>query len=264
MPHLLLQVTGGYASNRTALQSESWTCTTRLVLNTGNIDDIATLPTWVASSADEINIQTGFTTESNWNVKSGIDTFSPTDFLDNEATAAWTALLGATGFFPSAVLLYRMNLYPVGTNGKVMEIDGLPGAKAVAEKNFDQGSELKGTSSGAMTPPDVSYALSWQTKRSDGRGRGRMYSPPPVLAVMGTDANDGVLDPAKQQVLLDAGVAYIQAMDGTSGAWGYKPAVIGSPWTNYSAIKAVRVGRNPDTQRRRTRQVSESYLSSQV
>ena len=258
MSHLLLQASGGY--NVGELQAESWTCTTRLALVLGGaVDPVAGLPSWSANTADEDQPATGRVTTSNWNVGSSGNTFSPTDYLVNEAEVAWKSIFAALGTEISAMCVLRsLKLYPIGSNGKTQDA-GAPGVKAVASSEFeDSYTGLTGNTSKA-NPLTVSSVLSWQTPVSGGKGRGRMYLP-----AVSTSVANGVWPTAAQTKFLAAGVGFIQKLTTNAAGISVAPIVTGHPWTHYGRITSVKSGRVPDTQRRRDAQIQEMHMVGKV
>lgn len=255
MPHLLLQASGKYRDP--SLEAESWTCTARIALVFGGgVDDVAPLPTWSPQDATESTIDPGRVTDSNYNISDGGNTFSPTDFLHDQGEAAWKAIfLAATGI-ASQAWIHKLALYPIGTNGLTMETS--PGVKAVAasvyESTYAGMSGSNGNSNGPMT---VSTCVSWQSRISGKRGRGRMYLPYYVAGV-----SLGLFHPTDQANVATAGVDFGAGLE-LNNVGGISTALIvtGHPWTSYGRVTQVRSGRVPDTQRRRDAQLQEQYVS---
>lgn len=263
--HLLLTATGGYNANLTALQNESWTCTTRLALVNGSVDPIAALPDLNVNAADNTVINTGYVVSSNYDIGGTGGSFDPVSFLENEAVTAWTGLLAGIPVSDQTEL-WALTCYVIDGTGKVAPVSGLTGSKAKAQLAFADGYQLKGVGTQDMTSADVSMCLSWSTQRADGHGRGRMYLPGLSRDVMGTASEEGTFNSSVVSASAPIASTFISDLAGSSGlgAFNWRPAVIGKPWTDYAYITAARVGRNPDVQRRRTRQVTEEYVSSSV
>jgi len=263
---------GVWSPSWTELAQEEWICTTRLALVFGGeVDAVADLPSWEPSGAEELIVDPFYLAESNFNLTDGLGggtTFSPVDFLAGEAISAWQAIYSGISQIANGCFLDSITLHPVGADGKVQGVDGDPDTKAKATIQVDAPSmNLVGLSTQPALPPDVACAFSWDTLRTTRRGRGRMYLAGLTSAAMGATSKSGVFSDGFTDAALAAGIAYINALTGSVGVGGpggtnFAPIVTGKPWARYSRIQGVRVGQNPDTQRRRTRQVAEKYKSA--
>ena len=259
MAHLLLQASGRYTPPE--LQAESWTCTARVALVFGSIDDTGTLPTWSASAADEHTSVTDREVRSNYNISDGANTFSPTDYLEQQGEIAWVNLFAAAASNISFhAEIAELALYPIGSTGHVMEA-GAAGTKAVARAVYEHGYPgVRGASVNQLgNPLTVSSCVSWQTKLVGRKGRGRMFLPGVI-----SDCDNGTWAPADQAEFLDAGVAFANSLKLSAAGYNASLIVTGHPWTEYGKVMSVRSGRVPDTQRRRDAQLQEQYLVGPV
>jgi hypothetical protein len=246
--HLYLVARGGYTDSD--YNQEGWQCGIRLWVDTSIPDDEGSLPTtgdFHAHTAGDSG--GGLHTETNWEwtTLTG-DVISPIDYLQDQAAPAWSDFMAAV-VVSSKVYLAELRLYPMQGNGLAFE-----SRRAVV--TYD--TPVAGGRSGDMVPSEVSLAVSWRTSRPGPRGRGRIFLPPTTTSGV---AADGLVLGTMQGDAADAAQALLEGLafdavspDGTH----VRPAVIGSPWTNYAVITSLSVGSVFDAQRRRRRQLVET------
>lgn len=266
MTHLLLQASGKWRHDQADLQGEVWVCTTRLVVNTGTIDDLGDLPTFVARAAQEEEIGATASATSNWNLSENGAVFSPVDYLGGEALTAWSGFLATAPALSNLLRLTQLALYPVGPNMRAQDVDDVPKNPAVAHFSTYEGEDIAPPGTGTLMPVDVACCLSWGTNRNSARGRGRMYVPGIETAAMGTSTKQGRFSDAFVGGMATAGAQFINDLtaSGIGQAWEVKPAVVSSRQPIYSLIRSVRVGQEPDTQRRRGNRNAEKYVVEMV
>lgn len=262
--HLLLTAIGGYTSTAAQFTEETWQIGIRHALVfSGSVDPVAALPTNVHVTAASINRdETNWTITGNWLADNGSTTqFHGDDYLNDVAGPAFATWMATSNCFSSRVQLRELRLYPVGTNGK-----------AVPAPPYAQGSPITlhwktpvgGGNSGAAVPPQLSVVASHLTQQVGRKGRGRAFLPP----VTATSLNEGGLSSSVASALLNAQATLLGdlAVDSGVGPWSAstRPSIIGAPWNSYAVINTVRVGNVIDTQRRRRRSASETFVSSAV
>ncbi len=260
MTHLLCVASGSYGA--ASLQVERWSCTTRVVATGASIDDVAALPdhgadpdTLTINEADRIG-------GSNFKFDIAGDMFNPLDFITNEFETAWKALFLRNTYFSNQVFLDRLQIYPIGSDGKVQDVVGQAGVKAKAQVDYTLYPGFQGAGLGATLPLSNSLALSWGTRVTGRKGRGRMYLP----VFIAESLTEAVFNPLRVTDAVLGGQEYLAALTIDSGAsiWRTRPAIIGHPWSDYAAIVSMRVGQAPDTQRRRDNNLPENYVGASI
>ena len=85
----------------------------------------------------------------------------------------------------------------------------------------------------------------------------------PAMSVGPLGGSDGLLTSAAAGHIAGTGKTLLNALKvGSFGVTAVvRPVVIGSPWTTYFRITQTRVGNVVDSQRRRRRQITETYES---
>jgi hypothetical protein len=249
--HLYLVVGGAYEDSSDS--PEAWQFGIRLALVFGSVDDHGTLPTnWDVTDT----LDSG--TDGNWDVVQQFavdgpltETFNPRSYLADYVEPTLEAFFG-TGTTSAQVKLKTLKLSPINDSGHVIE-----SRTTLATANTD----IHGDAGGSIMPLQCSVCASWETPVVGRKGRGRIYLPPVVVGVLGSH---GRLDPSwvgdaatNVKALLE-GLSYSGVGAGTAHV---RPIVTGAPWTDYGMITEVRVGDLVDTQRRRRRQLVETYTS---
>jgi hypothetical protein len=175
--------------------------------------------------------------------------------MHDYAVPSWVTFVESDAF-SSQVTLEFLKASPIKENGRV---DGLRTATAVTTDDHH------GTSGGGILPLQVSSCASWQTQRLGRRGRGRIYLPALAKDSYGDHGrltSTAIGDIKDGAVALLGGLAYT----GTGGGFSVhvRPIVTGDPYTEYGIITEVKVGDVPDTQRRRRRNLEETYSTASV
>jgi len=238
----------------TLLENEDWQFGIRFILNNGSIDDIGVLPTVDISEGNTSRSETDWDINTGWTATSGLATFNPDDWLNDQVLPAiganWPDLIDS-----SHCSLRTVTVYPIDHTGHVTD-----GRSCVATLH----APATGVSGSSLLPIENAVVVSTRTNRLGPRGRGRFYTPGVVVA--STDGS-GVLDTTHAQNVADAAAAMLVGMayDGSGLAtFSVKPIVTGSPWSAYAVIDNVDVGTVVDTQRRRRRQLVETRFPSAV
>jgi len=262
--HLRLQIQGDYTST-SALGGEVWACNIRLALvMPGSVDDIGTFPsTWSVASEFASHTETDWDTTTTYKITSGLSTFEPTDYLNDQvmpAIAAWMATSNHHGIAKcTGVSLYPCSA-PTGNS-----IGG-----NVATATFH--TPVAGGGSGSSLPLENSVVLSWQTHKIGARGKGRIYSPVGGTSILNSV---GVVESTHQASYLSEAVTLLEGLAYTAGVGGsganVRPVVTGpsstggaAPYAGYATIIGVRVGEVVDTQRRRRNKQPELYVAAPV
>lgn len=117
---------------------------------------------------------------------------------------------------------------------------------------------MNGSATTPSLPYEVSLALSLNTNwRGSSRFRGRLYLPPMAVEVMGPV---GQFDSSKvEPVGADFGSSVLGAVE---AATDYEAHVISQKYGTSAKITGVRVGKVPDSQRRRRRDRPEAYFQA--
>lgn len=260
--HLLMTATGDYTDS--GLASEAWMVTLRLCLVFGSpAPDIGTLPNdWDVVAQPVSRTESQWTISGNWKAVKGPSTFSPDDYLNDQAAPQWAAWMGAFPGLSSAARLRTIRLYPIGTNGRA--IPAPPYAVGTPmELNWTSGYPV-GSSSAQQLPLQIAGVVSHRTGQIGRRGRGRMFAP--ALTTAAVD-HDSLFTSSWQN-----SAANVQK--NSLAAWAFdatlpterhvRPIITGAPWTQYAVITSVQAGNVPDTQRRRRRQLVETKVTQAV
>jgi hypothetical protein len=210
----------------------------------------------VPFEVDPVNI---FRTETNWTIAqrwsakfSGSSSIDTGDWLNDQVAAT---LFGTV--FPrcsNKVQLHTIKASPIASDGSV--VGGMT-TLLTWTSSFTGGSE-----SGNPLPFENSVVASWNTPVIGPKGRGRIYWP--VMSASQLNS-DGRLDSTTQAGFLADVVSMLEGFVITGGVghseWAL-PIVTGGDYTKYGVITGVRVGDVIDTQRRRRRQLVETYVSA--
>ena len=257
--HLLLTVGGDYTDTENS--AEVWQNGWRLVLNDEGIDDVGTLPNSWSVVAQNVNrTETNWTITGNYRIDMGGGSFfNVDDYLNDQVAPAVDTWLGISGV-ADRVRARWAKVFPIGSTGK-----------AIPAPPYSQGTPMLlewtanyplGDDGANLLPLQNAAVVSHRTSQIGRRGRGRVFR-----AGLSTNANDlhGRIGSTYVTNLLNAEVAFLEAIAFNQllpSEIHTRPAVIGSPWTQYGVINQVRVGNRMDTQRRRRQQLDETYSSA--
>lgn len=254
--HAYLTIGGSY--NEAALNSEYWQTGIRIGLSNAEIPDVGAPSLYFTAAADALTrSETNWDASSNFLFDGGIVDIDPTDWLQDQiapAVQAWIETSAAN--ISDVVVVETLSLYAIGADGKVINTDVGP-AKATATANV----EINGTGSASPLPLECSHVASLRTANTTRRGRGRCYLP--VLAV-NSIGGDSLISTATATATANAFALMLTDMSLSLTDAYAAPIVIGDPWTTQFKIKSVRVGNVMDAQRRRRRQLDETYQSQDV
>jgi hypothetical protein len=250
--HLYLVVGGHYEDS--AESPEAWQFGIRLAAVFGSIDDIGTLPNnW------DVIPESGTHTNGNWDTTTQFSIAGPASatidvqsYMEDYVQPTMETFFG-TGTTSTQVKLDSLKISPIGSNGKVILSRTV---HSVAN------TDIHGDASGNLMPMQCSVVGSWRTGVVGRKGRGRIYLPPMPTSIMGAHGHldsAWVGDARTNLVTLLEGLGYTPTLGPFAGA--LRPIVTGAPWTDYGVITEVRVGDLVDTQRRRRRQMVETYTS---
>jgi len=243
---------GGYNDSE-----ETWQFGIRFVLvnSVGAPADSGTLPTFGVDSAAVSRTETDWTITSTWNADLGIaEEINVDDWLNDQLLPGASDFMAANNT-SGKVELRSIKVSPINASGLVVEDRTAIGTYVTPPT---------GIRSDHLLPLQTSAVVSWVTPRIGRRGRGRIYLPP---ATTGEVDGDGLYLDTRQAGTLAGAVAFLEAIaitpTGGGNHWAL-PIVTGAPWTSYGIIGGVRVGNVLDTQRRRRRQLVETYVSAGV
>lgn len=123
-------------------------------------------------------------------------------------------------------------------------------------------SPIAGTASN-QNAPEVALALTLRAPIIGRRGRGRMYIPA-LSSGTGVVGGDGTVASAFTTALLAAAATLITALEDGPGAEVYTPLVCVMSAGNTTAVRPsqIRVGNHFDVQKRRQRQIPETYTTT--
>jgi hypothetical protein len=246
LSHIYLVVHGSYNS----LAEEHWQYGIRFLLSdSGSAPATSgTLPLVNVDLVDESRTETDWTIRNRWKATSGLATFQPDDWLNDQVAPALVSHFGAHLW--GDVKVDGLKASPIGTDGKVVEL-----ATCVLDWTTAKPS---GDGSTNPLPTENTTAISLRTPRIGPRGRGRVYYP--VWSASVCDAQGRLADTPRTALLAEF-IAQLEGMSLSAGDWWVLPIVTGDPWTQYGEVTEVRVGNVIDTQRRRRRQEPETYIS---
>jgi predicted nucleic acid-binding Zn ribbon protein len=191
--------------------------------------------------------------QSNWGLSGPpLHTFDVGSYFVDQLMPAVTDFM-SNGIFSSLCRTRKVGLYPVGTDGRSV---GGHSAHAIYS------TPPTGGGSSTLLPTEVATACSWQTNQLGKKGKGRIYLPGVPRTVVDDDSSVGA---AYSADVVAAGAAFLTAfsLDPVSALDPHLKAVVtGKPYVNYGVIKTVRCGNVFDAQRRRRRQLKETYVES--
>lgn len=256
--HAYLNVRGDYdAAAYPRLTGEVWQYGIRLALTIGAPGSQGDITDgWSVEEVSESRTVSLGTVTTNYLINGpGGVTFSPDDYLEDQVAQAvkdYTEALPLAG----PVRVRELVVYAVASP----DGDALPAGPDAYAARFEYSVTVGSAGTGQMLPPDVSCAVSLQTNRLGKRGRGRYYLP--ALSSI-TLASDGLFDATRVTTIADESATFLSALQrGTPSAPQVHPAVIGGSFDSYATVTGVRVGHNPDTQRRRTNKIPELYTAT--
>ena len=257
--HLLVTCVGDW--DDTALSEETWQVGIRLALVFGAVDDVGTLPNnWDPSPITINRTETDWTITGNWHVNHAGQTFEPDDYLNDQAAPAFDAWLSDSGVATSSKCRIRqIKLFPIGTTGRA--VPAPPYSSGTPCLLDYTGGYPTGATSSTLLPLQNAVAMSQRSNQIGRRGRGRVFRPGLTTPALDSHAH---LDSGVQSSLVAAHVALLEALSLTpiaSDGPHIRPCVTGSPFVNYGVISTVRVGNVTDTQRRRRRSLTETYVN---
>jgi hypothetical protein len=247
--HLYLVASGTYAD--TTDTAEHWQFGTRLALVFGTVSDQGTLPdNWTVNPATDTDSTGGWDYVSNFSVSgpSGFS-FNPLSYLEDYGVPTAIALFG-TQAINEQCRLTEVKLSPINDSGHVVGGMTAYGTNATGPT---------GGKSGNMLPLQNSVVCSLGTPQTGRKGRGRFYLP---ATSTGSLDSEGNVSSSAQTSILAAAVGWLEGLSYSAVSAGdahVRPIVTGKPWTHYGMVTKVRVGNRVDTQRRRRRQLVETY-----
>lgn len=255
--HIRLVVSGGRKDGD--INTEIWQFGLNFMPTLGGpMDDIHTVAGDFDAAYDVASSTgTGYNAERNYNLEGGVTDIDPMDWLENEVAPAIQQYLNTTNLFNPDIYCTGLDAYPIGNDGKVIT---LPVGAAVASLRTTVNT-WDGSSATNSMAPFTSFAISTVTAANIPRGRGRFYPPPPVVGV--TTSSTGCASSSGRTTMLNAASLFVESVSlevGVGDAF-LLPCVIGDPWTTAYAIKQLRVGSIPDTQRRRKNGLTEVYTT---
>lgn len=168
-----------------------------------------------------------------------------------DAAAQWLAILAVTNFSRN----WRTDVTWSQVN--VSELGATPADPVVTSAQVAIGDS--GTAAGSGLPLQCAPCGSLRSTTAGSRGRGRMFLPPPAVAVIG---NNGRLTSTATGDMADGLQDYLTAMETATHTVGIVSSV-GGIYQFYN-ISTVRVGDVIDTQRRRRNGVAEVYAIRDV
>ena len=252
--HLLLTAIGSY--NDPILNAETWAVNVRLALVFGNVDPVGVLPQWVPNPQNENRTESDWTITGNWKVVAGLNTFSPDDYLNDQAAPAFSAW-ASNSRISSTCRMTSLKLSPI-----VAPLGHLIPAPPYAQGspmvlNWTQNLPVGGAPA-AILPLQNALVMSHRTSAPGRHGRGRMFRPGlnPANNLTGT----GYVNTVATQDYANAQATLLEALQiGTSsGEPNVRAIITGKPFSRYAIIDQVRCGNVVDTQRRRRRSLPET------
>jgi len=257
---LQLNFLGGYKASQGEISNEIWVNTLRCAVMLGHLGDVvATIPSQFEVVNDTLTDSgSGWSGHSAWRLEGGINDFDPLSYLVDQvmpAALSWMALTGRS----DKAILKAIHLYPIDTTGHAIGATGF-GAPTPAVLDFDSGAEPAGSSSGDMDALQVSCVASHRTAFAGRKGRGRMF-----LAGLTESATDsqGQFTSTFVNAVLAKQTTLLTDLTIDDANISVRPSLI-PDFTKWAFINEVRVGTKPDTQRRRARQLAETFVSDTV
>lgn len=251
--HMYAVLRGGYTFGGT----ETWQTGLRFLLenNASTPDNVGTLSTFTV--VDEIisRVETDWTIIGDWSAHFGTGSdFHVDDWLNDQIGDYLRNI--AFPYASSKVQLREIHAWPI-------QSDGLVAGGHTCVLTYT-GSLPGGSHTGNPLPVENTPVVSLETGRIGRHGRGRMYWP--VQPSSTIDAN-GLYDHTTRDSLATDFSAFLASIAVTGGLGHSEwclPIVTGKPYTHYGVVTGVKVGDVMDTQRRRRRQLVESYHHEDV
>lgn len=256
--HLYCVFRGAYED--TELMNESWQFGIRLMPGVTAVENIGAPPMEFDTSTDTLaGDTTNWSSTSNFLLEGGITDINPAEYLTDVGEAAKVWFEATNSYISTALELTEIVLYPMDSTGHVVNQDVGP-AKAVATPK----AAVDGANAGALLPLQIAQVISLRTENTTRRGRGRVYIP--GMASTTLTATNGTVNASFRSNMLGTFNTLLVAMSMGNGGDPpiIRPCVIGSPYTTYYVITETRAGNLLDTQRRRRRQIEETYSSAAV
>lgn len=257
--NVLLNVIGSYTD--AALSTEAWQFGCRFRVSNTEADAVGLLPTDFQPTAANIDrTETSWTIKGNWSL-SGPATavFHVDDWLNDQVAPALATFL-ADGKFSAFAQVNELKAYPIGS----------PDGKAIPAPPYAQGTPITlaytgtlphGTSGGLM-PLQCASVVSLRTGNTGRRGRGRFYIPAPNLSLLSTNGLVGSSTVSAMSAAAEAFLAGCQVALTVPNTLYVQPIVTGSPFLNYGTVSSVVVDNVVDTQRRRTKSLIRTGVTT--
>lgn len=257
--NILLNVIGSYTD--AALSTEAWQFGVRFRVSNTEADAVGLLPTdFQPTSASIDRTETSWTIKGNWSL-SGPATavFHVDDWLNDQVAPALATFL-ADAHFGAYVQVNEIKAYPIGS----------PDGRAIPAPPYAQGTPITlaytGTlphgTSGGLLPLQCASVVSLRTGNTGRRGRGRFFIPAPNLSLLGTNGLIGPSTVADMSAAAEAFLAGCQVALTVPNTLYVQPIVTGAPFTNYGLVTSVIVDNVADTQRRRTKSLIRTGVTT--
>lgn len=259
--HLRLVVNGSYKAPR--LAAERWQFGLRFRVSNSSSQPWGDLPTDVDwEAADASRDETDWTIEKTFTgVLPATGQFEPDDWLNDQVAPAVKAYFLQASTCHDTTRVDSLVAYGY-TDGKVAQT---PAGVAKTTLTFKAGKQPDGSATGVALPPETATCVTLLTGVSGRRGKGRIYLPMNSASNLSTD-NDGYLKPATTSAMASAAAVFIESLNYTNvmGNVTVDAIVTGEPFTRYARVQGVRVGDVVDSQRRRRRQLVETYATANL
>lgn len=266
--HLYVTFQGRYKTGQSFLSGESWQTGLRFLPSPSSPDAIGSLPAdndVHPVPATHNRDETNWTIVGNWNLEMGINDLDPADWLHDQLAPAWITLFNSSWFSSLAWTQY-IRVYPIGENGRTAPA---PPYATGTPVTLTMKSETVADGGGAATlcPPQLAIVASLRTAQIGSQGRGRMFLPA-LAQTANLNADGSFSAPGTKVANVDTFLESVQINNGVdpTGTW-CSPAVVPRATVEprvYALVNSVRMGNVFDTQRRRRRQLVETYSSASV
>lgn len=254
--HLRLVAGGGWTTG--AIVNEEWAVGVRLVIKDGTVDDIGTMQdTWSVDSQIVNRTETHWGIVGNWKLSHLGATFSPDDYLNDQAAPAFATWMQALPAHSDQCRMDWLKLSVIGTNGREVPPPGQ--TQGTPMTLTWTSSSPAGLNGGDLLPIQNALVASHRTHVTGRRGRGRMFIPGFTASIVN---HQGEMTSTSTDNTRAAQIALLEALALDVGGLvsvSVRPVVTGLPFTNYGVIDEVRVGNVMDTQRRRRGSLVETY-----
>ena len=260
--HLLANFRGDYTD--AALSAEGWQFGVRFRASNSEATDVGDLPNDFSPAAVTINRdETNWTITGNWRVDLGSAAFfNVDDWLNDQLAPSFQTFLGITAFSQSAVCT-RIDAYPIGTNGKAIPAPPYATGTPVS-LILKNATTIRGGGDYTLLPPQITPVVSLRTSQIGRSGRGRFFAP----AVCATNTlTNGTFSKSPQTS--SAAATFLVNASVTSTLPNpivCRPIITGKAvgYSKYARVNQVRCGDILDTQRRRRRQLAETYSDNSL